>query len=217
MHDYASGETSPVTDGFLTRVTTALSPWQRLPGQMFETESPLTNGEHRAVISARSSVREEGDTTSSDAQAGGGAVPEHSMNNDTRALSTTYQNSHGNYVVSPTPSLCRAGARTLMITGTSGFSHSEQPQTQGGVRNQDINGDGHGNEGSRRDFRSYESPFSRRVKEKARRVQAHSEDSPRERSKPSAGLPSSAKIAERRCEPEIQGDDSLHRTLICPQ
>lgn len=214
MHDYASGETSPVIDGFPTRVTAALSPWQR---QTIETESPLPNREHRAVSSARSSVHHEGGTTSPDAQSGGGAVPEHSMRNDTRALSTTtYQNSHGNHVVSPTPSLCRARARALMLTGTSGFSHLEQPQTQGGVRNQDVQGDGHLNGDGRRDFRSYESPFSRRVKEKARRLQSRSEDSPREGSKGIVELPS-AKNAERRCELEIQGDDSPHRTLLCPQ
>jgi len=192
-------------------MTTALSPWQRLPRQTIETESPLTDREHRAVGSARSSVHEEGGTASPDAQAGGGAMPEHSMN-DTRALSTTYQNGHGNYVVSPTPSLCRARARALMITGASGISHFEQPQTQGGVRNQDVHGSGHLNdsEDGRRDFRGYESPFSRRVKDKTRRVQAH-------RSKRTVELPSSAKDTERGCGPEIQGDDSLHHTLMCPQ
>ena len=107
-----------------------------------------------------------------------------------------------------------------MLTGASGISHLEQPQTQGVGRNQDVHGDGHPNGDGRPDFRSYESPFSRRVKEKARRVQAHSEDSPRERSKPTAELPS-AKNVGRRYELEIQGDDSLHRTfhrtLLCPQ
>lgn len=200
-------------------MTTAVSPRQRLPGQTIETESPLTDREHRAVSGARSSVHEEGGTASPDAQAGGGAMPGHSMGNrdDTRALSTTYQNGHGNYVVSPTPSLCRARARAQMITGTSGLSHFEQPQTQGGVRNQDVHGNGHLNEDSRRDFRGYESPFSRRVREKTRQVQAHSEDPPRGRSKRTTELPSSAKNAERGCGPEIQGDAFFHRTLMCPQ
>lgn len=193
MHQYASGETSPVT------------------------ESPLTNGEHRAASSARSSVHEEGDTTNPDAQAGGGTMPERSMNNDARALSTTYQNSPGNHVVSPTPSLCRARIRALLATDTPRFSYLEQPQTQGGVRNQVLHGDGHLNRDGRCDLSSYESPFSRRVKEKVRRVQMHSEVSPGERSKRIAELPSSAKNAERCCKPEIQGNDSLHRTLICPQ
>ena len=193
MHQYASGETSPVT------------------------ESPLTNGEHRAVSSARSSVHEEGDTTSPDAQASGGVMPERSTSNDARALSTTYQNSPGNYVVSPTPSLCRARIRALLITDTPRFSYLEQPQKQGGVRNQDVHGDGHLDRDGRRDLSGYESPFSRRVKEKVRRVQAHSESSPGERSKQTAELPPSAKNAERSCKPEIQGDDHLHRKLICPQ
>jgi hypothetical protein len=188
MHEYASGETSPVT------------------------ESPLTNGEHRAARSARSSVHEEGDTTSPTAQAGGGVMPERSTSNDARALSTTYQNSLGNYVVSPTPSLCRARIRALLITDTPRFSYLEQPQTHGGVRNQDVHGDGHLNRDGRRDLSGYESPFSRRVKEKVRRVQAHSEDSPGERSKRTVELPSSAKSVERSCKPEMQGDDSLHRT-----
>jgi len=171
------------------------------------------------VSSVRSSVHEEGDTASPDVQAGGGAMPEHSMSNrdDTRALSTTYQNGHGNYVVSPTPSLCRARARAQIITGTSRPPHFEQPQTQGGIRNQDVHGSGHLNEAGRRDVRGYESPFSRRVKEKTRQVQAYSENSPGKRSKLTVELPSSANNTERRCGLEIQGDDSLKRILMCPQ
>ena len=208
MRAYASDETSPVIDEFPIRVDTAHN--QHLLAQTIEAQlSRMNRGQRpfqrRALSSARSSIHEEEDT-SLDPRASGGAVSERSMNNGGRTSSATYQSSLGRCIVSPVPSLQRARAGALVITETPEFSRLGQTKLQEGVRNQDVNGDG------RRDFRNYESPFSRRVKEKFRQVHTHSEESPREPwpSERAVELPSSVEdSSERNREPEIRGADLI--------
>jgi hypothetical protein len=158
---------------------------------------------HLAVNSTRSPKG----STRAGSQAGrGSSVSESSMSSDTRTLSSTPQLSPGDCITSPTPSLCRARDRALVTTGTSGFSRLGQAEPQGDVRNQDLQSNGHPNGDSKRDVHSYESPFSRRVKEKLRQVQAHTNESPRE---PGKRAVPSAKDAERDCEREIRGENVI--------
>lgn len=202
MHEHVSDETSLMADE--SPIRAAIAQEQRST-QTIAARAPMMHVEegssHHLAVSGTKSP--EG-TSRADSQAGrGSSVSESSMSNDTRALSNTPQLSPGDCITSPTPSLCRARDRALVITGTSGFSRLGQAGPQG---NQDVQGNGRPNGDSKRDVRSYESPFSRRVKEKLRQVQAHTNESPRE---PGKRTVPSAKDAERDCEREIRGENLI--------
>jgi hypothetical protein len=133
---------------------------QRLPEQVIAAHFPSMAREepsfrHHAGI--RLSLFKEEDRTST--------VSGNSTSHRTRPSSNAHQSSPGSYIVSPVPSLFRARARALTITNTAGLSRLGGTD---GDRNQGVHGDGCLNGDGRRYFRSYESPFSRRVKEKLR-------------------------------------------------
>lgn len=188
---------------------------QQVPTRTAGVLLPSTDQEgslqHRAVRRTRSSVYEEEDLTTPDSDAGSGIVSESSISHSTRPSLNTHQSSPGTCIISPVPSLCLARARALNITGTSGFSHLEQTE---GDRNQGTYNDGSSNGGGRQDFRSYESRFSRRVKEKLREVHVYDYGPPTEPSNQAVEPPASTEDAERRGEPEILGAGlSLCRTI----
>jgi hypothetical protein len=201
-------------DGLLLQGATAED--QQVPTRTAGVLLPSTDQEgslqHRAVRRTRSSVYEEEDPTTPDSDAGSGTVSESSISHSTRPSLNTHQSSPGTCIISPIPSLCLARARALNITGTSGFSRLKQTE---GDRNQEgTYSDGCSNGDGRQDFRSYESRFSRRVKEKLREVHVYDYESPTEPSNQAVEPPASAKDAERKGEPEILGAGlSLCRTI----
>jgi hypothetical protein len=197
MREYSSDETPHTIDEFLLREVTTRD--QRIPTQAIGTQFQSMDREeglfqHHSVRRTRSPVYKEDDTTISDSHAGSDTVSESSTSHSTRPSPNTYQSSSGSCIVSPEPSLCRAHARALTITGTSGFSHLERTEGDG---NQGIYGDGCSSVDGRQDFRSYESPFSRRVKEKQREAPVYDYESPREPGNQVVELPASAEDAER--------------------
>jgi hypothetical protein len=196
MREHAFDEMSPIR--------AAIAQEQRST-QTIEARAPIMHVEewssHHPAVSG---TRSPGATTRAGSQAGrSSGVSESSMSDDSRALSSISQLSPGDCNTSPTPSLCRARDRAWVITG---FSRLGQAGLRGDVTNQDVQGNEHTNGDSKRDFRSYESPFSRRVKEKLRQVQAHTDESPRELGKRTAP---SAKDAEHDCEREIRGESLI--------
>jgi len=163
-------------------------PVHRLEAQCQRTDGEEQSFQRRAVSSTRS-LKHKGDMTSPNFQSGGTAS-ERSMNNSsTQASSITNQSNSGNRIVSPIPSLRRARARALTISGTSGYSRQEQKELEGGVRTQGSHSDEPPDEDDRWDLRNRESPFSSRVKEKLRQVHAYDEESPREPFKQAVRLP----------------------------
>lgn len=162
MCEYPSDETPRMID-----VLPSQGANQRLPEQVIAAHFPSMAREepsfrHRTGI--RSSLFKE-DRISTECHAGGSSVSGNSTSHRTRPSSNAHQSNPGSYIVSPASSLFRARARALTIASTSGLSHLGGAD---GDRNQGAHGDGCSNGDGRRYFRSYESPFSRRVKEKLR-------------------------------------------------
>lgn len=211
MREYPSGDAPRIIDVLPFQGTN-----QRLPEQVIRAHFPSMAREepsfrHRAGI--RSSLfKEKEKRTRTERHAGGSAVSGNFTSHRTRPSSNTHQSSPGSYINSPVPSLFRARARALTITGTSGLSRLGGTD---GDRNQGVHGDGCSNGDGGRDFRSYESPFSRRIKEKLR--EAHVSNS--EASKPSnqaVDLLASGEDADRYGSPEILGADliSCHINIV---
>jgi hypothetical protein len=134
---------------------------------------------HCAMSTIRTSKYKKEDRTSQERQEGSS---EGRISNGTRALDPG-QISPGNCLVSPIPSLCRARARALTIASTSGFLRLEETELRGGGSVQSAHNDTPSEdaqyEDAKRSFRSHESPFTRRVKEKLRQAHAYNEESPR--------------------------------------
>ena len=205
MCEYPSDETPHMTNEPLLREVTAQD--RRIPTQAIETQFPSMDQEEgsfwrRPILQTRSPVYREEDTTIPDSHAGGDTVSESSSSHSTQPSPNTLQSSPGSCIVSPEPSLCRAHARALTITGTSGFSRLKQAEGEG---NQGTYGDGCSNVDGRQDFRRYESPFSRRVQEKLRDAHVYDHGSPGESSNQTAELPAWTEDPERNCQPEILG------------
>lgn len=202
MGEYPSDETPHMIDELPLQDT---AQDLQLPTQAIGAQFPSVDQEgsfqHRAVRT-RSPVYREEDQTTPDSHAGSGTVSERPTSHSTRPSLNTHQSSPGNCIVSPVPSLCRARARARTITSTSGVSRRKQTE---GDRNQVLYGDEGSNRDGRQDFRSYESPFARRVKERLREVHVHDYEPRREPSNRAVELPSPAEDVGRDGEPEILG------------
>lgn len=175
---------------------------QQLPEQVIAEHFPRVAREepsfrHRAGI--RSSLFKEEDRTSIECHAGGSTASRNSTTHRARPPSNAHQSGPGSYIVSPVPSLFRARARALTITNTSGLSRLRRTD---GDRNQGVHGD-YSNGNGRRYFRSYESPFSRRVKEKLREVRVSDSEASRQPSNQAVDLFASDEDADRYGSPEI--------------
>jgi hypothetical protein len=182
---------------------------QRLPEQVIAAHFPSMAREepsfrHRAGV--RSSLFKEGDRTSTECHAGGSTVSGNSTSHRTRPSSNAHQSSPGSYIVSPVPSLFRARARALTITSTSGLPRSGGTD---GDRNQGVHGDGCSNGDGRRYFRSYESPFSRRVKERLREAHVSNSEASGGPSNQAVKLLASDEDADRYGSPDILGADLI--------
>ena len=207
IREYASDETSSLIDQLLLRVATAQG--QRPPVQTVEAQSLRMDAEKQSreghtIGETGSLVYKEEETTSPDTQTGGDRVSQSSISNGSAASSHTRQSSPRS-IVSPISSLYRAHARALTITSTSAYSHEKQAELRGGFR-------GHGvqspNEDDTHNFRSYESPFSRRVKEKFRQMHAHGEKPYSEPSQQNTEPPALVDVGKCDYESETLGADS---------
>ncbi|KAI9512502.1 hypothetical protein F5148DRAFT_992221 [Russula earlei] len=194
MRGYGFNEMSLVVDESPSRGVPGQD--RQLSAQAVEVRSPRTKREKWPfpLYSARSSIVKKEDVAAPDAPAGGGIIPENSVSDDTDASPKTQENTPGTRIVSPVPSLCQARSNALPIAGSSRYSHVEQTKLQGGVRNQGSHGDRCSNGGGTRDFRTNESPFSRRVKEKFEQIHAYGQESHSELSQPTAEPHTSAEI-----------------------
>jgi hypothetical protein len=166
----SSWSTTPCVESQLCEYLSDETPHRR-PAQAIGTQFSSMGREERPFqhrAGARSSIFKQDDI---DSQASGSTVSESFTSYSTRPLSNTHESSPGNYIVSPVPSLCRARVRALTITGTSGFSRLGGTEEDG---NPSIRGDRRSNGADRRNFRSYGSPFSQRVKEKLREAHVKS-------------------------------------------
>lgn len=201
MREYPSDETSRLIDALPFQGAN-----QRLPEQVIGVQFPSVAREepsfrHRARI--KSPLFKEEDRTGAECHAGSSILSGNYTSNRTRPSSNTYQSRPGSHIVSPVPSLFRARARALTITSTSGLSRSGGTH---GDRNQGVHGDRRSNGDGRRNFRSYESPFSWRVKEKLREAHAsNSEASGGPPSNQAVDLLASDPDADRCSSPEILG------------
>jgi hypothetical protein len=182
---------------------------QRLPEQVIRAHFPSMAREepsfrHRAGIRSSLFKEKEGRTST---------VSGNFTSNRTRPSSNDHQSSPGSYIISPVPSLFRARARALTITGTSGLSPLGGTNGDG---NQDVYGDGRSNGDARRDFRSYESPFSRRIKEKLREAHVSNSEASGRPSNQAVDLLASDEDADRYGSPEILGADliSCHNNIV---
>ncbi len=202
----SSWSTTPCVESQIGEYLSDEAPHRR-PAQAIGTQFSSMGREgrpfqHRAR--ARSSIFKQDDI---DSQASGSTLSESFTSHNTRPLSNTHESSPGNHIVSPVPSLCRARARALMVTGTSGFSRLGETEDDG---NPSIRGgDRRSNGAERRDFRSYGSPFSQRVKEKLREAHVKGPGSPRRPGCQAAELPAPVEDDKHGSSPEIQGAD-LH-------
>ena len=169
--------------------------YQSLPAHAVETQSTAVAREERplrhcAMSTIGTSNYKKEDRTSQDRQEGSSTTSEGCISNGTRTLDPG-QSSPGNCIVSPIPSLCRARARALTIASTSEFLCLEETRLRGGnVQNthDDTSSKDAQYENGKRSFRSHESPFTRRVKEKLRQAHAYNEESPRKLSQQTAEL-----------------------------
>jgi hypothetical protein len=171
--------------------------YQSLPAHAVEPQSTALAREERllrqcAMSTIRASKHKKEDRTSQDRQERNSTASEGSISNVTRTLDPC-QSSPGNCIVSPIPSLCRAHARALTITSTSGLLCLEEKGLRGGgnVQNayNDTSSEDAQDENGKRSFRSHESPFTRSVKEKLRQAHAYNEESPRKLSGGSDRVP----------------------------
>ena len=188
-------------DAFPSQLITAHS--HRLPAYAIGARSTGVVQEERqpqnsSICAIRSSEYKA--TTRSDQQTGGDCVFGSSVIDGARESDL---NRGGNTInsVSPIPSLHWAHERVVTVPHRSGFLHREHTQLerwQRRSRNPSCRayGDAKNGEGSR-DFRSYESPFTQRVKEKLRRV--HESGEPSQGAAESRG---SIEGPELNCEPE---------------
>ena len=180
---------------------------QRLPEQVIRAQFPTMAREepafrHRARI--RSPIFKEEDRRSTECHAGGSTVSGNPTSHRTRPSSNAHQSSPGSYIFSPVPSLFRARARALAITGLSRGGTD-------GDRSQGVPGDGYLNgDGTRRNFRSYESPFSWRVKEKLRETHISNSEVSGGPSPQAMDLLASDEDAHRYGSPEISGADLIN-------
>ena len=157
-----------------------------------QEERQFQNGTVRAIRSS--------EITSWDHQTGGDCVFESSVN-DGACESDPNQGNARSHSVSPVPSLYRARERAVTGAHCSEFLGREQMQIerwQRRSRNPSCRtyGDAKNGDGSR-DFRSYESPFTQRVREKLRRVHGSGEPS-----QETAELRTSIEDPELNCESE---------------
>jgi hypothetical protein len=204
MREYPSDETHRMVD-----VLPFQEANQRLPEQVIGAHFPSMAREEpsfRHGAGIRSSLFKEEDRASTECHAGGSTVFGISTSHRTQPSSNPRQSSPGSYIVSPIPSLFRARARALTITSTSGLSRLRGTD---GDRNQGVHGDGCSNGDGRRDFRGYESPFSRRVKEKLREAHVSNSEASGGPSK-TVNLLASDEDADRYGSPEILGADLSH-------
>ena len=211
MHEYPSDETPRTID-----VLPFQGVNQRLPEQVIAAHFPSVAQEepsfrHRPGI--RSSLFKEEDRASTECHASDSTVSGNSTSHRTRPSLNAHQNSPGSYIVSPVPSLFRARARALTITSTSGLSRTGGTD---GDRNQGVYGDGCPNGDGRRYFRSYESPFSRRVKEKLRETHVSDSEASGGPRNQAVDLLTSDGDADRYGSPEILGADliSCHINIV---
>jgi hypothetical protein len=172
MREHAS-EISSVIDQSPLRAATTQG--QRPPARTTEAQSLRMDMEKQSrqrhtVRRTGSHIHKEGETTSPDTQTSGDHVSQGSISNGVAALSNS---SSPRSIVSPISSLYRARARALTITSTSVYSQEEQTELRGDFRGHSVQSS---NKDDTRDFRSYESPFSRRVKEKSRQIHARGEE-----------------------------------------
>ena len=202
MSEYRSVETPRMIDVLPFQ---GVNKW--IPEQVIAAHFPTMTREepsfrHRAGI--RSSLFKE-DRTST--------MSGNSTTHRTRTSSNAHQSSPGSYIVSPVSSLFRARARALTITSTSGLSRSGGTD---GDRNQDVHDDGCSNGDGRRYFRSYESPFSRRVKERLREAHVSNSEASGGPSNQAVDLLASDENADRYGSPEILGADliSCHINIV---
>lgn len=140
----------------------------------------------------------ENKVTSLDHQTGGDSVFESSVNDGARGSDAGQGNARRGHSVSPIPSLHRARERAVTAVHRSEFlcreqTQIEQWQRRGRNPSRRTYGDAKDGTGSR-DFRSYGSPFTQRVREKLRRVHECGEDT--------AKLHASIEGPELNCEPE---------------
>ena len=140
----------------------------------------------------------ENKVTSLDYLTGGNSVFENSVNDGARESDAGQGNARRGHSVSPVPSLHRARERAVTAAHRSEFVCREQTQIERWQRKGRhpsclTYGDPKDEAGSR-DFRSYGSPFTQRVREKLRRVHECGEDA--------AKLHVSIEGPELNCEPE---------------
>lgn len=174
MREYPSDETPRMIDVLPFHETNP-----RPPGQVIRVHFPSMAREepsfrHRARTRPPL-FKEKDDRRGTKCHAGGSTVSGNFTSHKTRPSSNARQSSPGSYIISPVPSLFRARARALTMTGTSGL-----PRLEGTDRDRDhgVHGDGCSNGDVRRDFRSYGSPFSRRIKEKLREAHVSNTEVP---------------------------------------
>ena len=205
MRDYPSDETSRLVDALPFQGAN-----QRLPEQVIGVQFPSMAREepsfrHRARI--KSPLFKEEDRTGAECHAGVSTVSGNYTSNRTRPSTNTYQSRPGSHIVSPVPSLFRARARALAITSTSGLLRSGGTHGDG---SQGVHGDRFSDGDGRRDFRSYESPFSWRVKEKLREAHvSNPEASGGQPSNQAVDLLASDADVDRYSSSEILGADLI--------
>jgi hypothetical protein len=197
MREYPFDETPRMIDVLPFQGTN-----RRLPKQVIRAHFPSIAREEpsfRHRVGIRSSLFKEKEGRKSTASG-------DFTNHGTRPSSTAHQSSPGSYIISPVPSLFRARARALTITGTSGLSRLGGTN---GDRNQGIHGDGCSSGDGGRDFRSYESPFSRRIKEKLREAHVSNFEPSGGPSNQAVDLLAPDEDTDRYVSPDILGADLI--------
>jgi len=174
---------------------------RRPPEQVIGAHFPSMTREEpsfRHRVGIRSSLFKEENRTSTESG--------NSTSHKTRPSPKAHQSSPRSHIISPVPSLFRARARALTIASSSGLSRLGGTD---GDRNQSVHGDGCSNGDGRRDFWSYESPFSRRVKEKLREARVSNSESSGGPSNQAVDLFASDEDAGRYGSPETLGADLI--------
>jgi hypothetical protein len=160
--------------------------------------------QHRPTsTSIRTSKYKREDRTSQDPLATKSTGSESSTSNDPR-ISDPGQSRSRSCAISPILPLSRARVRAHTIVRTPGFPRQEQTGLRERSRAQNAY-DGATSVDGKRPFRSHESPFTHRVKEKLRQRQAHAlnEELPRKPHQRTAELRASTRECNR--EPDTPG------------
>ena len=189
---------------------------QRLPEQVIRAHFPSMAREEpsfRHRVGIISSLFKEEDRTSTECHTGSSTVSGKVTSHRTRPSSNVLQSSPESCIISPVPSLFRARARALTIASTSGLSRLGGTD---GDRNQVVHGDRRSNGDGRRDCRSYESPFSRRIKEKLREAHVSNSEGSGGPGNQAVGLLAPDEDADRHGSPELLGADliSCHINIV---